>query len=36
MDIEFLRYPIPWTLTIRNPVTWTADFKKSYFTDNEF
>ena len=36
MDIEFLRYPIPWTLTIRNPMLWTPDFKESYFADNEF
>ena len=36
MDIEFLRYPIPWMLTIRNPVLWTPDFKESHFSDNEF
>ena len=36
MDIEFLRHPISWTLTIRNPMLWTPDFKESHFSDNEF
>lgn len=35
IDIEFLRYPISRTLTIRNPLSQTTDFMKSHFSYNE-
>ena len=36
LSICFLHVKAQWTLTIRNHVMWTPDFKKSHFSDNEF